>query len=151
MPGMFFAGQFDLLKRWLMCQRITLAPMLIIIIGGLIHVPLALLLVRVPKWEIIGLAVASDISYFLFFVCLLIYCNYSEKVCQAIRPIDKEAFRGWGAQLKTSLPIVIIVTAMFWSSNIMIFMAGNLGVTSIAAMTVPSTFQNIVLVTMMGV
>ena len=150
-PGMFSIGQFDLLKRWLACQRMTFAPMVVMLICCVLHVPLALLLVHTLEMDILGLAVASSISYFLMVASLTLYCTCSEQVSQVLQPIDREAFQGWGAQLKASLPIVVIVTAIFWSSNIMLFMAGNMGVNSIAAMSVPNTFQNILVMVSMGV
>ena len=84
-------------------------------------------------------------------VCASTLNNCLERVGKNLQPMDMEAFEGWGAQLKTSLPIVLVVTASFWSSNVLLFMAGNMGVSSIAAMAVPNTCQNILSMVFMGV
>ena len=40
LPEKFLYGQYDLRKRWLACQRVTLVPMVASIIGSILLVPL---------------------------------------------------------------------------------------------------------------
>ena len=45
LPGLFFFGQFDLLKRFLAAMRITFVPMIAQLIATMLHVPLCFLFV----------------------------------------------------------------------------------------------------------
>ena len=70
---MFFYGQFDLYKRWLACQRITLVPMFAMFGSSFLHIPLCMLFVNYYDLDIRGLNIAASIKDFILLLSVMIY------------------------------------------------------------------------------
>ena len=51
-------------------------------------------------------------------------------------PIDGSAFRNWGAYLKISIPATVMLCAEWWAFEVLMVLAGTLGVASLAAQTI---------------
>ena len=92
MPGLFFFGHFDLLKKWLASMRITFFPMVASIATSVLYILLCFLFVVYFDMGIIGLAVAISIKECALFLMTLIYCHCSESVSKVLFPLDSESF-----------------------------------------------------------
>ena len=92
MPGLFFFGHFDLLKKWLASMRITFFPMVASIASSVLYILLCFLFVVYFDMGIIGLAVAISIKDCALFLMTLIYCHCSESVSKVLFPLDSESF-----------------------------------------------------------
>ena len=92
MPGLFFFGHFDLLKKWLASMRITFFPMVASIASSVLYILLCFLFVVYFDMGIIGLAVAISIKECALFLMTLIYCHCSESVSKVLFPLDSESF-----------------------------------------------------------
>ena len=92
MPGLFFFGHFDLLKKWLASMRITFFPMVASIASSVLYILLCFLFVVYFDMGIIGLAVAISIKECALFLMTLIYCLCSESVSKVLFPLDSESF-----------------------------------------------------------
>ena len=74
LPHAFFFGQFDLMKRWLACQRVTLAPFICMLVSVVIHLALCLLYVKVFGLGVRGVCLAAASKDFLLWLTLTFYC-----------------------------------------------------------------------------
>ena len=77
MPSVFFYGQYDLYKRWLACMRITLGPMIAMIVSTIVHFILCWTFLKVFDTGIIGLAYASTLKDFILMISVMIYSRCS--------------------------------------------------------------------------
>ena len=128
MPGVFFFGQFDLLKRWLASMRITFFPMVVTIASSVLYILICFLLVVYFDMGIIGLAAAISIKECAQFMMTFIYCYWSESVSKVLAPLDSKSFQGLSEYLKLSISAFMMICASRWASHLITFMAGVLGV-----------------------
>ena len=141
MPGVFFFGHFDLLKKWLTNMRLTFFPMVATISCSVLYILLCFLLVVYFDLGIIGLAAAISIKECAQFSMTLIYCYWSEEVNKVLIPIGSESFQGLGEYLKLSISSIMMICASRWASHLITFMAGVLGVVQLASLTVILAFR----------
>ena len=80
LPAIFFQGQYDLLKRWLACQRITFFPMVAMFVSIVIHICNCLVLVHKFDMGINGLAIAASITNFFLLVSVFMYAYCSSQI-----------------------------------------------------------------------
>ena len=128
MPGVFFYGHFDLLKKWLASMRITFFPMKATITSSVLYIFLCFLFVVYFDMGIIGLAVALSIKECAQFLMTFIYCYWSESVSKVLTPLDSESFEGLSEYLELSIASIMMTCGSRWASLLITFMAGVLGV-----------------------
>ena len=128
LPAVFCYGQYDLYKRWLACMRITLVPLIAMIVATFVHVLLCFLFVKGLDMDIVGLAIASSIKDAVLLSTVMVYGCCSTKINIALVPISKDAFSGWSEYLKISLPSTIMICSEWWAFEILTILAGTLGV-----------------------
>lgn len=136
LPQVFFYSQYDLYKRWLACMRITLMPMVVMLVGTVIHVILCYVFINVLHYDILSLACASSLNAFFLMVTVIIFGRLSSQIKLALAPFDREAFTGWWEYLKVSIPSTMMICAEWWAFLILSILSGILGVTSLASMSV---------------
>ena len=73
MPAVIFYSQYDLYKRWLSCMRITLMPMIVMIVSTFLHVLLCFIFIQVLDTGVVGLAYASTLKDFFLMISVRIY------------------------------------------------------------------------------
>lgn len=128
MPAMFFFAHYDLYKRWLACMRITFVPMVAMFVATFLHIPLCFLFVNYFDMGIRGLGMATSVKDCVLLLIVMVYGNCSREVQPALSLPDRESLRGWCEYLKISLPSTIMICAEWWAFEILIIMAGILGV-----------------------
>ena len=80
LSAIFFFGQYDLLRRWLACQRITFFPMVAMFASIVIHIGNCLILVHKFDMGINGLATAASITNAFLLVSVFVYSCCSRQV-----------------------------------------------------------------------
>lgn len=114
-------------------MRITLVPMIAMFVATILYIPLCVLFMHKLDLGIIGLAVALVVKDFVLFLTVTIYGIYSDKISQALVPIDIEAFRGWRQYLEVSLPTTVMICAEWWAFEVIAILAGTIGVVELAS------------------
>ena len=116
MPAVIFYGIYDLYKRWLSCMRITLVPMIVMILSTFLHVIFCYILVNVFDTGILGLAISSSLSNMAMMLIVVIYSRCSREINIALAPVNRDAFRGYCEYLRLSLPSTVMMCAELWAS-----------------------------------
>lgn len=136
MPSVIFYGIYDLYKRWMACMRITLMPMLVMVLGTLGHIAFCYFFVNVLDLGVVGLAYASSIKDFILMLTVMIYSYCSKSTNCALVMVNRDAFCDWGKYLSISLPATAMICSEWWAFEIFTVLAGIMGVTQLAAMTI---------------
>ena len=116
MPAVLFYGIYDLYKRWLSCMRITLVPMIVMVVSTFAHLIFCYILVEVYDEGILGLGYASLLSNFVKMIIVMIYCRCSSQINIALAPVNIDAFRGYCEYLRYSLPSTVMMCSEMWAS-----------------------------------
>ena len=117
-------------------MRITLAPMIINICSIFLHIALCFIYTRVADMGVYGIALAASSKDFALWLSITIYSFSAKQIRRALAPIDSSAFRGWCTYLKISVPATVMICAEWWAFEVLIVVAGTLGVASLAASTI---------------
>ena len=80
LPSILFQGLYDLSKRWLACQSLTLVPMVCMIVGTCFHIPLCFLFVDYLDMGVEGLPVASGVKDAILLLAIYFYARCSPLV-----------------------------------------------------------------------
>ena len=132
----FLWGQYDLRKRWLACQRITLVPMVASFVGTILLIPNCYLFMYTCDLGINGLVLAAVSKDFTVLFITVIYCYCKPEIRAVIQPHSCETLRGWSQYLMVSLPATVMVCAEWWAFEFLTVMAGILGVMELSSQTI---------------
>ena len=136
LPSILFQGLYDLSKRWLAAQRLTFVPMICMIVGSIVHIPLCLLFVKGLDLGIAGLAIASGVKDAVLLLTVFLYARCSPTIAEAMQSIDRDSFKGWCQYLKVSLPSTAMLCSEWWAFEVLVFLGGILGVMELASLTI---------------
>ena len=114
-------------------MRITLIPMIVMIVGTFVHILLCYIFINVVDTGIVGLAYASSIKDGVLMLTVMAYSRCSSKTNIALTPINKDAFTGWCEYLVYAFPSTVMICAELWAFEIITILAGVLGVTELAS------------------
>ena len=109
--------------------------MVAMVVATLLHVVMSMLFVRVFGMGIESLAITSSIKDGVLLLTVKIYSMCSTEIRKVLAPIKAESFRGWCQYLKVSLPSTAMICAEWWAYEILIVLAGTIGVAELAAQT----------------
>lgn len=124
---------FDLKKRYLNCLDVAWVPMLAQIGASLLHLFWCWLFVTKCQLEVFGLGVAMVITNMSMLFMTEVYSCCVPRIKESIFCPDKHTCNGWAEYLRLGIPATIMLCAEFWAFEILIFLAGVLGVEQIAA------------------
>ena len=136
MPSMFLYGHYNLYKQWLTSMRITFVPMVAMIVATALHLPSCFLFVNYFDLSIKGIMLADLVKNGGLLLAVTIYGNCSAQVRPAVFLPNLESFRGWGEYLSFSLPATIMICAEWWAFEVLVIMAGSLGLAEQVAQVV---------------
>ena len=136
LPSILFQGLYDLSKRWLACQRLSFVPMVCMIVGTVVHIPLCFLFVNGLDMGIEGLAVASGVKDTILLITIYLYARCSPQISEVLQPLDRDAFKGWGLYLKVCLPSTAMLCSEWWAFEVLTLLGGILGVMELASLTI---------------
>eukprot|EP01120_Amphizonella_sp_Union-15-10_P017341 TRINITY_DN9602_c0_g1_i1.p1 TRINITY_DN9602_c0_g1~~TRINITY_DN9602_c0_g1_i1.p1 ORF type:complete len:465 (-),score=36.68 TRINITY_DN9602_c0_g1_i1:43-1437(-) len=132
-PGLFFLWLFEIVRRFLLCQGITLPPFVVNIIVLPIHLGISYLLIFTLDIGFIGAPIALSIAFFLLFILLAVYTLWMKLYLPVWDGFKKEAFFGWGILLKLGIPGAVMLCAEWVSFEIHSIMSGWINTPSLAA------------------
>ena len=119
--------------------------MVAMVLATVLHIPLCFLFFLWLELGILGLAIATSIKDFVLFVTVMVYCRNSSQFKQTLQPFDSETFAGWYDYLKVSIPSTVMVCSEWWAFEVYIILAGNIGVSELAALIICNNINIIML------
>ena len=117
-------------------MRITFVPMVAMIVATALYLRLCFLFVDYFDMSIKGLMLADLVKNGGLLLSVMIYGNCSDQVRPAVFLPNLESFRGWGEYRNYSLPSTIMICAEWWAFEVLVIMAGNLGLAEQVAQVV---------------
>ena len=132
-------------------QRIVAAPLVANIISMFLHVLLCFLYTRVADMGVYGLALAASTKDFVLWLSLAIYCYCAKQIRQTLAPLNRSAFEGWCGYLKISGPATLMTCAEWWASELLVILAGTLGVAELASETIIQQVTTTMFMTLLGI
>ena len=117
-------------------MQITWVPMLANGISTVIHIFWCYLFVHIWKMDIVGLAIAMNISTFTMLLIITVNSYFIGSIKDALSLPSADSFKGWGQYLSLSIPATLMYCAEFWAFEIITILAGILGVEYQAANTI---------------
>ena len=84
-------------------------------------------------WDVVGVSIATLITYFLNFAAITIYCAYDKEVSKSFFFFNKESFRELGQYLKIGIPSTTMLCMEWWSFEVLAIMAGYISVDATGA------------------
>ena len=118
--------------------------MVFMFIATALHIVLCLVFVVWFDYGIIGLGLAMTIKDGVLMSLTMMYGSCSSQVRHILAPFDSEAFRGWGQYLKICLPTTAMICSEMWAFEVLLILAGIIGVVELASMTITLAFATLV-------
>ena len=98
------------------------------IISSALHLVFCYLLTVRWNMGVEGLGIATLCSYFTMVVIMVTYANCIPSIKPALFWPTRASFTGWKEYLRLSIPAAVMQCAEVWAIEVMIFVAGLLGV-----------------------
>ena len=136
LPSMYFLGQFDLKKRFLNCMKITWVPMVAQSTATMVHILWCYLFVVKWDMDIVGLAIATNISTFTMLFIITVYAHCISSISDALFFPTSDSFKHWGEYLRLSIPATVMLCAEWWAFEILTILSGIIGVNEQAAQVI---------------
>ena len=70
---------------------------------------------------------------------------------KALVPLDKEALRGWGEYFAISIPATIMICSEWWAFEVIMVIAGLIGVVEMATITIVFSYTPLLFMFMLGI
>lgn len=122
------------------------------IVTSTLHFGWCYLFVFVFHWEIIGVSLATIITYFSNFALITFYCKYgtNDKDIKKAFFVTKDSFRDTKGYLKVALPSLTMLCLEWWSFEVLAFMAGYISVSATAAHVVVLNTHVVIIMVPLG-
>jgi Na+-driven multidrug efflux pump len=91
-PAMFFHSQFDATRQYLNALHKAQGVMVTMIITSALHLGWCYLFVFTLQWDIIGISIATFVTYFSNFAIITTYCLIEKEVRRSFFFFTKESF-----------------------------------------------------------
>ena len=102
----------------------------------LIHIVWCYLFVKVWDMEIVGLAIATDITTFTMLVIVTGYAHCIKSIKETLFFPTTDSFRGWAEYLRLSVPATLMLCAEWWAFEILTILSGIIGVNEQASQVI---------------
>lgn len=121
-------GLIDGQRRFLNMMNQTRAPMIAYYISIFFHIGLSYLFVWKLDYGIKGTGIASTLTNSINYLFLICFSNSIPEIKEAITLPDSRVFSGLWQYLSLGIPSTIMLCLEFWVYDLMILMAGYIGV-----------------------
>ena len=153
LPGLFMNTQFEWLRRFLLVQGIYNAIMYILAATIWIHVLLLYSLILVLDLKIVGVGIATAITYCLNLTFLTLYIHFKKNL------IDRRSWHWFDinwiykltAYLKYAIPACSMIVIEWWAFEILILFSGYCGIKQLAALTIMLSVNTILFMFSLGI
>lgn len=133
MISLFFIGQFDLTKRFLMQVQVAWVPFFANIVCTALHLLWLYILIVRMNLEIVGAGIAMATTGFLLLSSVTAVSYFIPSIRPALFCPNADSFTKWGEYLSISLPIMVMICAESWAMEAFTILSGYVGVADQAA------------------
>ncbi|XP_048320789.1 protein DETOXIFICATION 12-like [Ziziphus jujuba] len=125
-PNLFFYAILQSFIRYLQTQSLILPMLYSYLASFCLHIPLCWILIFKLKLEVIGAALAINMSSFVNVILLGFYIKYSS-ACEKARPVfSMEVFSTIKEFFSFGIPSALMICLEWWAYEIIIFLSGLL-------------------------
>ena len=149
-PAMFFHSQFDATRQYLNAQNKASMVMITMIITSSLHFLWCYLLVFQLQWDIVGVSMATLITYFLNFFVITVYCLCESEVRRSFFFFTRESFQELRAYLAVGIPSTTMLCMEWWSFEVLAIMAGYISVAATGAHVVVLNTHVVIIMVPLG-
>ena len=149
-PAMFFHSQFDATRQYLNSINKATMVMYTMIVTSSLHFVWGYMFVFYLEWEVLGVSLATILSYFLNFAFITLYCMKDQEVRKTFFFFQRDSFKDLKVYLKTALPSLTMLCLEWWSFELLAFMAGYISVDATAAHVVVLNTHVVVIMVPLG-
>ena len=103
-------------------------PIFAFIGGTLLHGIWCYLFIIHLGYGVIGGGMAYATTNILIYVTIIIHSTFVPRIKKALFWPTAEAFKDWGEYLGISIPATVMICAEWWAFELLILLAGYLGV-----------------------
>lgn len=125
---MFFLAQFDAIRQYLNAMSKSFMVMIVSIIATIFHLVWCYLFLAVFKMDIVGVSIATSITYFMQFLAISIYCSKSKSLRKSFFLPDKDTFKKLNDYLRLAIPSTFLLLFDWWSFELLAVFAGFISV-----------------------
>ena len=98
-----------------------------------------------------GLGYATTITYFTMILMITINTSLISSIKECVFFPTLESFKEWGQYFRLAIPLVLLLCAEWWLFELMIILAGILGITEQAVVVICTNFYALLFMIPMGV
>jgi multidrug resistance protein, MATE family len=124
---------FDANRQYLNAMNRASVVMYTMIITSLLHLVWCYLLVFYWTFDVMGIALATLITFLLNFGFTTFYARHDKELRKSFFWFDKDSFKDLNEYLKIGIPSCFMLCLEWWSFEVLAFMAGYLSVEATAA------------------
>lgn len=132
-PAMFFHSQFDATRQYLNALNKAHIVMYVMVVTSALHLVWCWLLTQYYTLDVIGVSLATLITYFLNFALITAYSRYDKEVRKSFFFFTKESFEELGDYLRIGIPSCCMLCLEWWSFEVLALMAGYISVDATGA------------------
>jgi MATE family multidrug resistance protein len=103
------------------------------ILTSSLHLVWCYFLVFKAQMAVVGVSLATILTYFLNFAVITIYCKLDNDVRNSFFFFTKESFKELRGYLNVAVPSTTMLCLEWWSFEVLAFMAGYISVNATAA------------------
>ena len=104
--------------------------------GTLLHILWCYLLVNKFQMGVTGLGLATAITQVGIFTMVTVYAHCLPSIKESLFCFERSVFKGWCEYFKLGVPATVMLCAEWWAFEILIFLAGILGILEQATMII---------------
>ncbi|CDW80289.1 na+-driven multidrug efflux pump [Stylonychia lemnae] len=127
-PGMFFHGQFDATRQYLISMHRNLLVTVVMITTSLLHMLWCYLLVNIAQMGVQGASLAMLISYTLNFFLITLFCMAATDLRDSFFFFTKDTFGEFSEYLKIGIPSAVMLCLEWGGFECFIIIAGLISV-----------------------
>lgn len=131
---LFLSGLIDLVRRFLTCCNIAFVPMVAVLVASVFHLFWLWLFIIEFELGIVGVPLSMLITEITQLTIIFLYTRCLPELQEAFFLPTRDAFSGWSQYLKLSLPGILVLCGEWWAFEILIILAGLVGVKEQAVM-----------------
>ena len=109
-------------------MKITWVAMVAQSTATVIHIFWCYLFVVVLEMDIIGIAIATNITTFTMLFGITVYAQCIGSIKEALFFPTADSFKNWGEYLSLSIPATVMLCAEWWAFEVLTILAGVIGV-----------------------
>lgn len=107
--------------------------MYVMVLTSALHIAWCVLLTSYWKLDVVGVSLATLITYFLNFALITAYSKYDRDVRKSFFFFTKESFEELGDYLRIGVPSCCMLCLEWWSFEVLALMAGYISVDATGA------------------